>query len=122
METAEDYVEAVADFIESKTECRVADLADFFSVSHVTVSRIVGRLANEGFVETQPYRPITLTEKGRELAEKSRVRHKVVLEFLLALGVDEATALLDSEGIEHHVSQVTLEKLQALTKQLLANS
>lgn len=118
LETAEDYVEAVAEFIDSKGNCRVGDLAGFFGVSHVTVSRIVGRLVGEGLLKTEPYRPITLTAKGKKLAEKSWKRHQIVHEFLLALGVDEATAALDTEGIEHHVSPKTLEKLQALTRRL----
>ncbi|MEM6980369.1 MAG: manganese-binding transcriptional regulator MntR [Planctomycetota bacterium] len=118
LETAEDYVEAVAEFIDTEGRCRVGDLATYFGVSHVTVSRIVGRLAGEGFLKTEPYRPITLTSKGRKLAEKSRKRHQIVHEFLLALGVDDATASLDAEGIEHHVSPETLKKLQALTKRL----
>ncbi len=118
LETAEDYVEAVAEFIESKGQCRVGDLAGFFGVSHVTVSRIVGRLTGEGLLRTEPYRPITLTAKGKRLAAKSLERHQIVHEFLLALGLDEATAAADSEGIEHHVSPRTLKKLAALTKKL----
>jgi len=31
-----------------------------------------------------------------------------VVDFLLAIGVDEATAHQDAEGIEHHVSDATL--------------
>lgn len=111
-------MEAVAEFIQSKGSCRVGDLANFFGVSHVTVSRIVSRLTGEGLLKTEPYRPITLTTAGKKLAEKSWRRHQIVHEFLLALGVDEATAALDAEGIEHHVSPITLEKLQSLTKRL----
>lgn len=118
LETAEDYVEAVAEFIQSTGSCRVGDLAGFFGVSHVTVSRIVGRLVGEDLLKTEPYRPITLTAKGKRLAEKSAKRHQIVHDFLLALGVDEATASLDTEGIEHHVSPKTLKKLQALTQRL----
>lgn len=111
-------MEAVAEFIESNGECRVGDLAGFFGVSHVTVSRIVSRLAGEGLLSTKPYRPITLTAKGKKLAKRSSQRHQIVHEFLLALGLDEATAALDAEGIEHHVSPQTLSKLKALTAQL----
>lgn len=113
-------MEAVAEFIESKNSCRVGDLANFFSVSHVTVSRIVARLVGEGLLETEPYRPITLTAQGKKLAKQSRKRHQLVHEFLLAIGVDEATAAMDTEGIEHHVSPATLTKLKSLTKRLNA--
>lgn len=110
-ETAEDYVEAAAEIIESKKICRVSDLAKRFDVSHVTVSRIVQRLVNENLLVTEPYRPIELTEKGRRLAQIAKKRHQIVYDFLLAIGVDEKTAAIDSEGIEHHVSKATLDAM-----------
>ena len=116
-ETAEDYVEAVQELIDSKGECRVQELARHFSVSHVTVSRTVGRLQKDGLLETAPYKPITLTTKGRKLADRVRKRHEVVLEFLLALGIDKKTAQIDSEGIEHHVSEKTLAAMKKFLKQ-----
>ncbi len=111
-ETAEDYVEAVFDTVTEKGECRVLDLARHFAVSHVTVSRIVGRLKQEGLLETEPYRPISLTAEGTRLAKQSKKRHQIVLDFLLSLGVDQKTAEIDSEGIEHHVSKATLAAMK----------
>ncbi|WP_261345395.1 manganese-binding transcriptional regulator MntR [Candidatus Laterigemmans baculatus] len=107
-ETAEDYVEAILDTIEERESCRVVDLAKRFGISHVTVTRTVTRLVDEGLVETEPYRPIHLTAKGKRLAAESRRRHEMVFRFLRALGVDAATAAIDAEGIEHHVSSQTL--------------
>lgn len=111
-ETAEDYVEAVFDVIEEKGECRVADLARHFGVSHVTVTRIVARLEAVKLLQTERYRPITLTPAGKELAEKVKRRHEIVYQFLLSLGVDKKTAQIDSEGIEHHVSETTLRAMK----------
>jgi DtxR family manganese transport transcriptional regulator len=93
-------------------EARVGRIAERFGLSHVTVSRVVRRLASEGFVDARPHRPLGLTAKGRRLAEEARTRHETVLAFLRALGVDERTAQLDSEGIEHHVSPATLRAMQ----------
>jgi DtxR family manganese transport transcriptional regulator len=47
------------------------------------------------------------------MAEASRERHAVVLQFLRTLGVSEDTALSDAEGIEHHVSEETLAAMRA---------
>ncbi len=116
METAEDYVEAIAEVLNEKEQCRVRDLAKHFDVSHVTVSRIIARLQTAGLCETQPYRPITLTDQGRRLAKKSKQRHEVVMAFLIALGVDSVTAAIDSEGIEHHVSPNTLSAMKRFLK------
>ncbi|MCH2179103.1 MAG: manganese-binding transcriptional regulator MntR [Mariniblastus sp.] len=117
-ETAEDYVEAVADIINSKDSCRVGDLAKKFAVSHVTVSRIIRRLQAEGLVDTTPYQPIQLTSRGKRLAVQSKLRHEIVHQFLLAIGVDETTATIDSEGIEHHVSPKTLRVMQRFVQRV----
>ncbi len=107
-ETAEDYVETIADTIAERGDCRVVDLALRFGVSHVTVSRTVGRLVRDGLAATEPYKPIRLTPKGRRLALKAKARHETCVRFLLALGLDRKTAETDAEGIEHHVSPKTL--------------
>lgn len=107
-ETAEDYVEAIADLTAAQGEARVVDLARRLGVTHVTVNRTLARLQREGFVSVQPYRAIFLTPAGRKLAEECQHRHQVVVAFLRSLGVPEKTAEIDAEGIEHHVSPETL--------------
>ena len=107
-EVTEDYLEAVADFERQNSQCRGGDLARHFSVSHATVTQTLARLNKAGLVETEPYGPVSLTREGRNVAEKSRERHEIVLSFLRALGVSESVAAADTEGIEHHVSDETL--------------
>ena len=115
-ETAEDYVEAVMEMIEEKGECRVLDLARYFNVSHVTVSRIVKRLQDEKLLSSRPYRPVALTAKGFKLAKQVKERHEIVLAFLIELGVDKTNAQIDSEGIEHHVGSKTLAAMKNFLK------
>lgn len=115
-ETAEDYVEAIAEIAESNGRCRVVDLAKKFAVSHVTVTKIIKRLEVEGLVQTERYGPMELTVDGKKMAANARQRHEVVYRFLISIGVDAKTAALDAEGIEHHVSQKTLAKMQAFVE------
>lgn len=107
-EITDDYLEAIAEFQDTKGKCRGGDLATHFSVSHATVTQTLSRLKEAGLVESEPYGPVGLTKKGRRLATKSKQRHETVLAFLLALGVSEQAATTDAEGIEHHVSDETL--------------
>lgn len=107
-ETAEDYVEAIADLTAAHGEARVVDLARRLGVTHVTVNRTLARLQREGFVRVQPYRAIFLTDPGRKLAAECHHRHGIVVAFLRSLGIPEKTAEIDAEGIEHHVSPATL--------------
>src|SRR5512137_2917306 len=74
-ETAEDYAEAIAELSATVGEARAVDLARRLGVSHVTVIRTIARLQRDGYVRTQPYRSIFLTDKGTRLAEASRRRH-----------------------------------------------
>ena len=111
-EPAADYVEAVAEFLQSSGECRISMLAQKFGVSHVTASRIVRRLDREGLLDAPPRKPIQLSPKGVARAERSRARHELVFSFLRALGVSKKTAEIDAEGIEHHVSKETLLKMK----------
>jgi len=116
-ETAEDYVEAIAQIIDRSGEARVKDLAAMMGVSHVTVTRIITRLQKEGLVETAPYQPITLTREGRRMARRAEERHEIVLSFLRAIGVPARQAELDAEGIEHHVSDETIRAMKRIAEQ-----
>lgn len=107
-------MEAIAEFIDRNEICRSNDLVQLFNVTHATVNNTVSRLVRDGYVTTEPYQPLKLTSKGRTLARKCHERHAVVKAFLLAIGVSEATAVADSEGIEHHVSSETLKAMQRL--------
>jgi DtxR family transcriptional regulator, manganese transport regulator len=117
-ETAEDYLEAVDQICRDTGQARVRDLALTMGVSHVTVTRIVARLVKEGYLLTEPYRPIALTPKGRRIAAKIRERHEVVLSFLKLLGVPPEQAEIDAEGIEHHVSQATIKAMKGALEQM----
>ena len=112
LETAEDYVELIEKLIQETGEARAVDLAARLGVSQVTVGKTIKRLVREGYVTSEPYRSIHLTAKGRKLAKESEHRHLVVLEFLVKIGVPKATAEIDAEGIEHHVSEHTLRAMQ----------
>jgi DtxR family manganese transport transcriptional regulator len=116
VETAQDYVEAIADLSASLGEARVVDLARRLGVTHVTVNRTLARLKRAGFVNTKPYRAIFLTGEGNQLADECRRRHETVVAFLHSLGVPAKTAEMDAEGIEHHVSPETLEAFERLLK------
>lgn len=107
-EVAEDYVELIAELIGEAGEARVVDIARRLGVSHATVIKTIARLQRDGLAQSKPYRSVFLTDEGRRLAEWSRARHEVVVAFLLAIGVGEAAAHADAEGIEHHVGEETL--------------
>ena len=115
-ENTEDYLEIIADLLNTKGEARIVDIASKLDIAQATANKTVQRLQNQGFVKKEPYRSIFLTLKGQEVASVSKKRHIIVLTFLKNLGLDARTAEADAEGIEHHVSDKTLKKMEQFNK------
>ena len=105
----EDYVELIADLIKDGGEARQVDIASRLGVAQPTVAKMLRRLTIEGLVVQRPYRGVFLTEAGVRVAQESSARHQTVEAFLRALGVSAEIARIDAEGIEHYVSEETLE-------------
>jgi DtxR family manganese transport transcriptional regulator len=110
--SAEDYTELVAELIVENGEARICDIASSLGISHVTAIRTVNRLQKEGFLKTSPRKPVVLTKKGQKLAEHCAGRHQMLVEFFVKLGVPKGTAETDVEGMEHHISKVTLSVIK----------
>ena len=115
-ELAEDYVEIIADILSTKGEARVSDISENLGVSHVTVIRTIERLKKKGLIDSTS--PITLTLQGEKMAKFSKERHIFLLKYLTALGIPEQVAAIDVEGMEHHVSQTTMDAFAAHLKLL----
>lgn len=104
----EDYVELIADLMAAHGEARATDIAKRMGVTHPTALKCITRLKREGLVTARPYRGIFLTEAGQEMAQRVRARHRLMVEFLIAIGVPEEAAEEDAEGMEHYASDATL--------------
>ena len=113
---AEDYAELIADLLASVGEARPTDIARRLGVSHATAIKTVARLKREGLATSRPYRGVFLTEAGEALAARVKSRHRLVVDLLRAVGVPAEAAEQDAEGIEHHVSDVTLAAFEAYLK------
>lgn len=114
-ELIDDYVELISDLILEVGEARQVDMAARLGVSQPTVAKMLKRLAGVGLIEQIPWRGVFLTAEGEKLAQESRERHQIVENFLLVLGVSPDIARRDAEGIEHHVSEETLERFRQFT-------
>ena len=115
-ENTEDYLEIIADLLNTSGEARIVDIANKLGIAQATANKTIQRLQNQGYVKKEPYRSIFLTLKGQKVASISKKKHIVVLSFLKNLGLDAKTAEADAEGIEHHVSDKTLKKMEQFNK------
>ena len=110
-ENTEDYLELIAELLNTKGEARIVDIAENLGIAQATANKTIQRLQSQGYIKREPYRSIFLTFKGQKIASYSKKRHNTVYSFLLSIGLDKKTAAEDAEGIEHHVSDKTLNRM-----------
>lgn len=117
-ESAEDYTELIEDLIQQKGEARTCEIARHMNISHVSAVKALRRLQREGYLETTPHQPVVLTEKGKSLAAYSKARHVFLIEFFTYLGVPDEIVSKDVEGMEHHISEETMNALKNHLKKI----
>ncbi len=117
----EDYLEAIYNLNSEKGYVSAADISDRLGVKPPTVSSMVANLAKKGDLEHERYRGMRLTPSGEKVARSVIKRHQVISELLAMLGVDDPTAYVDTEGIEHHVHPTTLRRFERLADYLREN-
>lgn len=117
-QSAEDYLERIQELIDDKGYARVVDIANSLEVTQASVTNMVQKLAEMGYIDYEKYRGLTLTEKGGAIATRIQERHATLSRFFSLLGLDELTQLKDIEGIEHHLSAETVGCLNDLASLL----
>jgi Mn-dependent DtxR family transcriptional regulator len=115
-ESGEMYLETILRLSQKSGHVRAIDVGEEMGYSKPSVSRAMGLLKNGGFIVVDADGAITLTDAGRELAEKIYARHTLLTKFLIALGVDEATASEDACKMEHSISDTSFEAIKKWAK------
>ena len=113
-QSAEDYLERIHELIEEKGYARVVDIASSLKVKQASVTSMVQKLGELGYLNYEKYRGLILTPKGREVACRIQKRHETLSRFFSLFGLDPKTQQHDIEGIEHHLSPATVEMLADL--------
>lgn len=115
-ESAENYLEAILVLQQKKGSVRSIDIANHLCFSKPSVSVAMKRLRENKYIETDENGIISLTDSGREVAEKVFERHTVISAWLESIGVDKTTAAEDACRIEHVISKESFEKLKKYIK------
>jgi len=115
-QSAEDYLERIHELIEQKGYARVVDIASSLKVKQASVTSMVQKLGEGGYLKYEKYRGLVLTDKGRAVAQKIQNRHATLSRFFSLFGLDAETQREDIEGIEHHLSPATVEVLADLAQ------
>ena len=114
-ESAEMYLETIYILSRKKPDVHSIDVVDYMGFSKPSVSRAVKLLKENGYIDVDENRHLALTDAGREIAESMYERHTVLSRALVALGIDEETAVKDACRVEHVISE---ESFRAIKKHL----
>ncbi len=117
----EDYLEVISELVELKGYANTLDISRYMNVSAPSVTKMLKRLDENGYIEYEKYRGINLTPKGNAIAYGIRQKHEILLEFFKMLGIENAIANEDAEGIEHHLNPKTIKQLRKFITYLKAN-
>jgi Mn-dependent DtxR family transcriptional regulator len=115
-QSAEDYLERIHELFEEKGYARVVDIASSLKVKQASVTSMVQKLAEAGYLKYEKYRGLILTDQGREVARKIQNRHATLSRFFSLFGLSAETQRQDIEGIEHHLSPDTVAVLADLAQ------
>ena len=118
----EDYLEVIAELVELKGYATTLDISRYMNVSAPSVTKMLQRLDENGYLDYEKYHGINLTQKGIQIAENIRQKHSILLEFFEILGIGHDTANQDAEGIEHHLNPKTIKQLRKFITFLKSNS
>jgi len=114
--TMEDYIELIYNLIEMKGYARVSDIAEELEVHPSSVTKMVQKLDKDNFVNYEKYRGFVLTEKGEKIGKKLVFRHELLEDFLEIIGVEKENIYDDVEGIEHHLSWNSIDRIGDLVR------
>lgn len=117
----EDHIEQIYLLIEQKGYARVSDIAEALSVLPSSVTKMVQKLDKDGYLIYEKYRGLSLTPKGEKLGKRLVQRHELLEQFLRLIGVEEETIYGDVEGIEHHLSWNSIERIADLVQLMEEN-
>jgi Mn-dependent DtxR family transcriptional regulator len=113
-ESGEMYLETILRLSQKSGHVRAIDVGEEMGYSKPSVSRAMSLLKEGGYIVIDRDGAITLTDAGREIAEKIYARHTLLTNFLVSLGVDEKTAAEDACKLEHSISDISFEAIQRL--------
>ena len=115
-ESAENYLETILMLKNKNGSVRSIDIANELGVSKPSVSVAMKAFREEGYITVDENGGISLTEKGKEIADRMYERHEIIASVLMKIGVSKETAYEDSCKIEHDISNETFEKIKIFLK------
>lgn len=119
--TIEDFLEIIQKILIKKGYVKNKDIAEELKIAPPSATATLKKLKEEGLIEYTKYENVTLTEKGKKIAEEVKRTHENLKKFLLSLSISEEISEKDACKIEHDLSTETKEKILLFVKFLEKN-
>lgn len=113
----EDYLEMICRILQQGEAVKVGELSQRLHVKPSSVTKMVQQLTNCGYLRSEKYGLICLTQKGSKVGKYLLYRHDVLFRFLCILNHSQ-DELEEAEKIEHFLTPATIHRLDELTKEL----
>ena len=108
----EDYLINILRLTEGKGVVKTTELANYMNVSPASVTEMLKVLKNEGLVNYERYRGVSLTEEGNIRARELRRKHHIMERFLTdVLDIDHKDAHDQACAVEHSISEDAANKM-----------
>ena len=104
-ESGEMYIETIYVLTKNSDKVRSIDVCERMGYSKPSVSRAIGILKKNGYINVDASGYITLTDSGIAAAERIYERHTILTQFLESLGVPHEVASSDACKMEHIISE-----------------
>jgi len=121
-ESAENYLETILILNIQGVKVRSVDVAQKLDFTRPSVSIAMKKLRENALILVDNDGYITLTDKGKIIAESVYERHILLSDWLISLGVDNETAVYDACRIEHVISEQSFLAIKSNVQQLLNQS
>jgi Mn-dependent DtxR family transcriptional regulator len=118
----EDYLEMIYRLSMNTGFTRIHELSDALNVQPPSSTRMVQRLAKLKLLKYEKYGVILLEENGRRMGESLLKRHNTMEALLKILGVSEKVILVETEKVEHTISNETIECFEEFINFIKDNS
>lgn len=117
--STEDYLEIIYEYSKKESGFKSVDIAKKLNISRASVSEALKKLAEQGYLTYEKYKPVSLTEKGIKIAEQVYYKHCTLCKFFEKfLKLSNQEAQINACRIEHVITDAAFDKIKKITDNL----
>jgi DtxR family Mn-dependent transcriptional regulator len=111
-ESVEQYLECIYELSKDNVQVKTGEIASRLELSPASTTEMIQKLANDGYLDYEMYKGVTLTSKGRLVAERIKRKHRLLEYFLVRiLGMKREESHKEACKLEHDISDESIERL-----------